>query len=195
MEKKKHLEKVESLFEKSPVVEYKSVKNIVGSNYAKLLIHNLLKEKKIYKIGKGVYTKHNENSLAVYSFKPSYLGLQSALSYYGLWEQETIPVVLTIKKIRTGLRDINGSNVLIRNIDKKFFFGYNYVKDGSFYYPYSDLEKTLIDLIMFNKKLDKELIKKFKKKIDINKLTKYLAMYNIKFREKVVKILNLEKSI
>ena len=191
MEKKKHLDKVKLLFEKSPVVEYKSVKNIVGSNYAKLLIHNLLKEKKIYKIGKGIYTKHNENSLAVYSFKPSYLGLQSALSYYGLWEQETIPVILTTKKVRVGLRDFNGSNVLVRNIDKKFFFGYNYVKDGSFYYPYSDLEKTLIDLVVFNKKLDKEVIKKFKKKIDMNKLKKYLSRYNIKFRKKVENILEI----
>ena len=191
MEKKKHLDKVKLLFEKSPVVEYKSVKNIVGSNYAKLLINNLLKEKKIYKIGKGIYTKHNENSLAVYSFKPSYLGLQSALSYYGLWEQETIPVILTTKKVRVGLRDFNGSNVLVRNIDKKFFFGYNYVKDGSFYYPYSDLEKTLIDLVVFNKKLDKEVIKKFKKKIDMNKLKKYLSRYNIKFRKKVENILEI----
>ena len=191
MEKKKHLEKVESLFEKSPVVDYRSVKNIVGSSYAKLLIHNLLKKNKIYKIGKGIYTKHNENTLAVYSFMPAYIGLQSALSYYGIWEQETIPVIITIKKVRRGLRNVNGGNVLIRNIDKKFFFGYNFVKDGKFYYPYSDLEKTLIDLIMFNKKIDKEIVKKIKKKIDKNKLKKYLNRYNVKFREKVEKILKL----
>ena len=99
MGKQIHLEKIEALFEKSPILDFKSLERIIGksknSNYAKLLVYNLLKKGKIKKIGKVVYTKHNEISLEVFSFKPAYLGLQSALSRYGIWEQETIPVIIT----------------------------------------------------------------------------------------------------
>src|SRR3989344_4471238 len=122
-----HLKKIEDLFKKSPVVDYKSIERIVGkskkSSYAKLLVYNLLKKGKIKKIGKGVYTIHNEISLTVFAFKPAYLGLQTALSNYELWEQETIPVIITTKRVRRGIRSLMGGNILLRNINKKHFFG------------------------------------------------------------------------
>src|SRR3989344_6885864 len=115
MGKQIYLNKVEELFDKSPVVDFKSIERIVGksknSSYAKLLLFNLIKNKTIKKIGTGIYTKHNELSLAVFSFKPAYLGLQTALSYHGVWEQETIPIIITIKKVRRGLRGFMGGNV------------------------------------------------------------------------------------
>ena len=71
-----HLKKIEDLFKKSPVVDYKSIERIVGkskkSSYAKLLVHNLIKNGKIKKIGKGIYTQYNEISLAVFSFNIIY---------------------------------------------------------------------------------------------------------------------------
>ena len=178
MGKRIYLDKVEALFEKSPVVELKSLERIIGktknSNYAKLLVHNLIKKGKIKRIGKGIYTKHDEISLTVFSFKPAYLGLQSALSRHGIWEQETIPVIITTKKVRRGLRSLTGSNVMLRNIDKKYFFGIDYIKEGNFYLPYSDLEKTFIDMVVFNQKMDKEVLKEIKKRIDKQKLLDYL---------------------
>ena len=60
MGKQIYLKKIETLFEKSPVVDFKSLERIIGkaktSNYAKLLVYNLLKKGKIKKIGKGIYT-------------------------------------------------------------------------------------------------------------------------------------------
>src|SRR3989344_1294926 len=99
MGKQIYLKKIEDMLEKSPVVDFRSIQRIVGikklnNNYSKLLIFNMLKNGSIKKIGKGFYTKHNESSLAVFSLKPAYLGLQSSLSNLGLWEQETIPVIL-----------------------------------------------------------------------------------------------------
>ena len=92
MGKQIYLKKVSELFEKSPIVDFKSIERIVGkkskkNNYAKLLISNLIKSGKIKKIGKGTYTNLDDVSLAVFYFKPAYIGLQSALSYYGFWEQ------------------------------------------------------------------------------------------------------------
>lgn len=191
MGKQIYLEKIEALFEKSPVVDFKSLERIIGkaknSNYAKLLVHNLLKRGKIKKIGKGIYTKHNEISLVVFSFKPAYIGLQSALSHYGLWEQETIPVIITAKKVRRGMRSLMGRNILLRNINKKYFFGFEYLEEGNFFLPYSDLEKTFIDIVVFNQKINEEVLKKIRKKINKQKLMNYLKRYPLNIRERVRK--------
>jgi len=190
MGKQIYLEKIEKLFDKSPVVDFRSIERIIGvkkrSNYAKLLISNLIKKGKINKVGKGVYTKYPESTLAVFAFKPAYLGLQCALSYHKIWEQETIPIILTTRKIRRGIRSIMKTNILIRNIDPKYFFGFDYVKEGDFYLPYSDIEKTFIDLVVFNQKMDDEVIKNIKKKIDKKKLSEYLKKYSLLLRKKVM---------
>ena len=192
MGKQIHLEKIEVLFGKSPVVDFKSVERVMGqgknNNYAKLLIHNLIKKGKIRKIGKGVYTKYNDLSLAVFSFKPAYLGLQSALSRHGIWEQETIPIIITTKKVRRGIRSLMGGNIFLRNIDRKYFFGLEYVEEGNFYFPYSDLEKTFIDMVVFNQKIDKEVLKKITNKVNKTKLLNYLKKYPLKIRERVMKL-------
>lgn len=189
MGKQIHLEKVKELFDKSPVLDLKSIERVIGSkknNYAKLLVSNLIRSGKIHKIGRGVYTKHEESSLAVFAFKPSYIGLQSALSFYGVWEQETIPVIITTKKVRRGIRVVIGSNILIRNIGKKYFFGFNLEKEGSFYFPYSDLEKTVIDMIVFNQKMSKDVIKKINEKINEKKLYNYLQCYDKRIKKRVL---------
>ena len=191
MGKQIHLNKIEALFEKSLVVDFKSIERVVGlkkkSNYAKLLVSNLLKKGKIKKVGKGIYTKFSESSLAVFAFAPAYLGLQSALSFHGLWEQETIPIILTTKKIRVGIRRIMDSNILLRRIDRKHFFGFEYVQEEKFYLPYSDLEKTFIDMVVFNQKIDENTLIQIKKKINKIKMTEYLRKYSYRKRKIIEK--------
>ena len=192
MGKQIYLEAIKRLFEKSPVVNFQSIEKIIRDmggkyNYAKLLVSHLLKGGKIKKVGKGVYTAHIESSLAVFAFKPAYLGLQSALCYLGLWEQETIPVIITTKKVRCGIRAVIGSNILIRTIDKRYLFGFDFVKDGNFYLPYSDLEKTCIDMVIFNEYMDDSILHAIKKKINHKKLQKYLKKYPQRLHERVEK--------
>lgn len=196
MGKEKYQKQIEVLFEKSPVVDFSSITRIVKNKknikqYSKQLIRNLLLKNKIRKLAKGYYTKHNESGLAVFCFKPAYLGLQDALSFHNLWEQETIPVIITTKKVRQGIRKIldKNTNILIRKIDKKYFFGFDYYKEGDFYFPYSDIEKTFIDLIYFKQPMDEETLKNFKEKIDKKRLRNYLKKYPKKFRKRVEKIL------
>ena len=192
MGKSKHLEKIRNLFEKSLVVDFKSIERIVRferktskSNYAKLIVHNLLKSGEIKKITKGYYTKYNDNSLMVLCF-PAYLGLQSALSFYGLWGQETIPIIITPKKVRMGIRKVLGGNVLVRGTKKEFMFGINYLDDGGFCLPYSDLEKTFIDMFLFKQKINEDVLGKFQGRINEKKLRKYLKIYDKRLGEKVL---------
>ena len=190
MGKIKYLDSVTNLFNKSPIVDFESIKkHVKNSNYAKLLVHNLIVKNKINKITKGFYTKHNNPELAVFTFNRSYLGLQDALSFYNLWEQETIPIIITSQKVRTGIRTIMGSNVLIRHIDSKFLFGYDYVKKGELAYPYSDVEKTFIDMVYFKENLNQETIRNIIKKINKKRLCNYLKKYPKKFREIIMNYL------
>ena len=193
MGKQIYLKKVGELFDKSPVVDFKSIDRVVKekskSNYAKLLVSNLLKNGKIRKVSKGYYTKYEESSLSVFCFKPAYLGLHSALSFHKLWDQATIPVILTTRNVRTGRRDSMGGNIIVRHISKKYLFGFDYYKDGSFYVPYSDLEKTFIDCIFYRLNLDNEVLINIRGKIDRKKLVAYLKSYPTFFKEKIKNIL------
>lgn len=188
MGKEKYLGKIISLFNKSPVVSAGSISRIIRDRknvkqYPKQLIRNLVLKDKIRILTKGYYTLYEEPSLAVFCFRPAYLGLQDALSYHGLWEQETIPIMITSKKVRQGIRKILGMNVLVRRIDKKYLFGFEYEKYGGFYLPVSDIEKTFIDMVYFKQHLDSETIKEFKKRSSKNKLKEYLKNYPLRFRK------------
>jgi len=199
MGKKKHLDYILELFSKSSVVDFASINRVIRSKkkvkqYTKQLIRNLIRQGKIYKVGKGMYTIYEDSSLAVFKFSPSYLGLQDALSFHNLWEQETNTLIITSRKVRSGLRKVFNRNVNIRRIAGKYMFGFEYYKypleDKDIYLPYSDIEKTFIDMIYFRQYLDKETIAEFKKKIDIKKLNLYLKKYPKKFQLKVTAKLN-----
>ncbi len=192
MGKIKYVKKIREFFKKSPVVGINSLKKFIkkeNKDYIYLLINNLIKKQEIKQITKGFYTIHEDPSLIVFCFKPAYLGLQDALSIYNLWEQETIPVVITTRKIRQGVRNVFGNNVFLRRLNKKYFFGIDYIKQGDFYFPYSDIEKTFIDMVYFKENLDKDTFKEIKRRIDKKKLEKYLRKYPRRFRDKIEGVL------
>lgn len=190
MGKEKYQEDIRRLFEKSSVIDANSIKRIIGKSgrtkqYARHLLRNLIKKGKIRRLTKGYYTLYNEPSLIVFCFKPAYLGLQDAMSFHDLWEQETTPIVITTRKVRQGIRKVTGANVLIRRLDVKYFFGFDYFKQNDFYFPYSDIEKTFIDMVYFKEKLTKDAVENLRKKIDRKKLDGYLKIYPKKFKKKV----------
>ena len=179
----KHLKKIEKLLDKSNVISFDSITKIVGDkNYAKQVTRNLILKGKMVKVGKGLYTNKNEISLAVYRFMPAYLGLQDALSFHNLWEQETIPIIITSSKARPGIRKIMGQNVLVKRVAPKYLFGFGYYDESGITLPYSDQEKTFIDLLYF-----REHFKPFP--VDIEKMKKYLQRYPQKFRITVMKMI------
>ncbi|MEM3607214.1 MAG: hypothetical protein QXE30_06205, partial [Candidatus Bathyarchaeia archaeon] len=151
--------------------------------------HNLVNKGEIKRIIKGWYSLYDDPIVSVFCFKPAYIGLQEALSLHGLWEQETNVIIVTMLKVRTGVRKILDSNVILHRIDKKYFFGFDYLKYENFFVPISDIEKTLIDLIYFNEVPGKDVIKTIKKKIDEEKLMNYIKKFPPRFKRKINKIL------
>jgi len=191
MGKQKYQKYIEDLFKKSQIVTNNSIEKITNNpQYARQLIRNLILKGKIKKLAKGFYTSHNNPELAVFCFKPAYLGLQDALSFHDLWEQETIPIIITSRKVRTGIRKIMGMNAMIRRINKKYLFGFDYSSQGKFSIPYSDVEKTFIDMVYFKEKLSKGVLEDIIKKINKRRLEKYLKLYPKRIKKRVMNLLN-----
>jgi len=195
MGKQKYLKQIEELFRKSPVVEYSSIERIVREDkkkneYSKQLVRNLILGGKIRRLTNGWYTLHKNPEFIVFCFKPAYLGLQDALSFHNLWEQETIPIIITTRKVRVGIRNINEMKFMIRRVDKRYLFGFDYLKSGNFYIPCSDIEKTFIDMVYFKEKISEETLKTIKKRADKEKINLYLKKYPLRLRKKVENLLN-----
>jgi predicted transcriptional regulator of viral defense system len=193
MGKIKYIRDIRKFLKENPVVDINSLKKFImkkDKKYAYLLISNLLKNGEIKKITKGYYSIYDDPSLLVFCFKPSYIGLQNALSFHNLWEQETNPVIITTNKIRVGLRKVFRFNAIAKRINPKYMFGFEYYKyaleDRDIYIPYSDIEKTFIDMIYFKQPLDEEVIDEFREKIVRKKLKEYLSRYPLKFRKRVL---------
>jgi len=184
------IRRVRELLRESPVVHIASVSRLVKSTgYAYLLMNYLVKRGEARRITRGFYTIHEDPALLVYCLKPAYLGLQDAMSVHGLWEQETVPVVITCRKVRSGLRTVMGQNVVIRRISKRYFFGYDYVERGGFHLPVSDVEKTLIDLVHFGE-MRPELAEEFRVRVNRERLRTYLCAYPERVKREVWRLLS-----
>lgn len=146
----------------------------ISKGYAQLLLHNLESSGEIQRITRGFYSFKDDASVSGFAFSPFYYGLQEALSLRNLWEQETNPVIITPKKVRTGVREIMGTNALLRRINRKMFFGFEPVKYYDYWLPVSDIEKTLIDFAYFREPIPKEVERNLVKRSSRDTLKKYL---------------------
>lgn len=176
---------------KSPVFTIQELKAVLGlkgisSAYLKRLINYLIKRGEIVRIGKGVYTFHDEITVVGFAFRPFYYGLENALTIRRLWEQGTNPIIITPNNVRRGIRKFGRGNYGVLHIRRDLFFGYDFIQSGGLWVPVSDYEKTLIDFIYFNHYLRKDTLKALRLKIDKEKLVSYLKHYNKKIKRKTL---------
>lgn len=178
-----------------PVFNINELKLIKGlsRSYLKLLVHNLLSKGEIRRITRGMYTFHRDADVLCFAFQPAYYGLEDALSILGISDQGTNPSIITIRNARRGVRSFEGRNYVINHIDKKFFFGYELMKHGSFWIPVSDLEKTVIDMVYFKYHIREELWEGILERIDKKKLNSYLEAYEPAFRIMVLREIGKSK--
>jgi predicted transcriptional regulator of viral defense system len=185
----KYIEKIRDYLKRTPVASVDSISALAPDrNYAHVIVNHLIKRGELRRITRSYYTIHEDPSLLVYCLRPAYIGLQDAMSFHDIWEQETNPVIITTRKVRPGVREVLGQNVWVRRISPEHFFGYDYIASGEFLLPVSDLEKTLIDMVYF-RQMKRDIVKEFRKRIDREKLERYLKKYGSSFRRKVIEIL------
>jgi len=190
----KYIKDIRNLFKRNVIVDINSLKKFIqkkkkDERYVHQIIHNMIKNEEIKRIAKGFYSIYDDPILSVFCFKPSYVGLQSALSIHNLWEQETNPVIITAKKIRQGIRKVNKNNVILHRINPKYFFGMEYIKENNIFIPVSDIEKTFIDMVYFRQNIDKELVKIFKEKLNKKKLKFYSRKYPKNISPRIIEAL------
>ncbi len=179
---------------KSPIFTIQELKTVLGlkgisSAYLKRLINYLIKKGEILRIGRGVYTFHNEITVVGFAFRPFYYGLENALTIRHLWEQGTNPIIITPNNVRQGIRKFGGGNYSVLHIRRELFFGYDFIQSDGFWIPVSDYEKTFIDFIYFNRYLRTDTLKALRLKMDKKKLASYLKHYNKKTKQRILQAL------
>lgn len=63
-----------------------------------------------------------------------------------------------------------GTNVVVRRIQPKQFYGYETVQNGNHWIPVSTVEKTIIDFVYFHQKIPEEAKKNMFRAINPKKL-------------------------
>ncbi len=192
----KYINAVREHFAASPIFRTRDVRVFLSpyapsDEYLHLLVHNLLKRGEIQRLTRGVYTFRKEAEVIGFAFSPFYYGLQEALSFHDLWEQETNPVIITPRRVRMGARTIAGTNVIIRRMDRRMFFGFDTIRFHDLHLPVSDIEKTLIDFFYFREKLRDDVLEEMKKRMRKDVLGAYLKKTTGYTREAVTKALSL----
>src|SRR3989344_334379 len=157
--------------------------------YLHFLIHYLLKKGKLKRLAKGSYTFREDVMAAGFAFSPFYYCLHQALSLKNALSQAANPVIITTRKIRPGVRGIMGTNVVVRRISPKMFFGFEMKEHYGLFIPVSDTEKTFIDFIYFRQKIHADTMQFFIKRIDRKKLDKYLKKTPKWARKRVLHLL------
>ncbi|MFH1200115.1 MAG: type IV toxin-antitoxin system AbiEi family antitoxin domain-containing protein [Candidatus Micrarchaeota archaeon] len=171
------LEKAFSMQPCFSLAQARRVLSGASAGYARLLLHNLVKGGRLHRVARGVYSFHSEAQVAGFAFSPFYYGLQDALSLHGAWEQETNPVVVTVRKVREGVRSFEGANFVVRCIPRRLFFGFESMQYGDLWVPVSSLEKTLADLAYFRCHVPADALREIRPRVDLKELDEVLSRF------------------
>ena len=175
----KYVRKFLGEFRKTSVFSTADVRRFLVSEgasptYALVFINSMIRRGKAFCLAKGIYTLYRDIEVAGFAFSPFYYGLGFALTKHRLWKQQANLHVLTTRNVRRGSRVVLGTNINVSKISKRMFFGYVYVKGANFYYPVSDIEKTLIDCIYYRFSLEDYVYESIFAKLDSRKMKVYL---------------------
>lgn len=163
------------------LADFERLLNIVKKQTLYKKIQRLKKEKIIQKLINGKYRflfgTINDFTLANFLYQPSYVSLESALSFYGIIAGFPYQITsITIKKTRE-VR-VDSKDFQYSQISQKFFWGYEKKEN----FLIADREKALLDYIYFGKKGLRNLsFDEFDlTAIDKSKLAIYAKKFNIK---------------
>lgn len=130
-------------------------------------------------------------------YEPSYVSLESALSFHGLIP-ELVPATTAVSTKTTRTFENQYGKFLYRHIRSGLFFGYAPYGVSAGKYLMAEPEKSVLDYAYFNSarltsvpdinewRINTE---EFRKIIDIAKLKKYLREYNSKKIDRIINLL------
>lgn len=128
-------------------------------------------------------------------YPPSYISLETALSYYNLIP-ESVYTVTSVSTRRTYTFDAEIGQFIYRKIKPAIFFGYKLLEYGDKIIKIASIEKTILDFLYLNSDINSvsaiESIRfnkeEFLNNADKNKLNDYLELFNNKQLSKRIKV-------
>ena len=145
----------------------------------------------IYAFSKD-YERINGNEVASLIYQPSYLSLESALSFYGFIPEIVYAYVSVNGKTNRKFTNKFG-DFIYRHIKSELFWGYREVKTESWWYLIAEPEKAVLDylylnLAKINSSADFENVRfnydMLEKTLDKEKFIRYLQAFGIKKMER-----------
>ena len=127
-------------------------------------------------------------------YSPSYISLQSAMSYYNLIPEAVFSIV-SVSTLKTNYFGTTYSPFVYKNLKHELFFGYKLFKTNNFTIKIAEPEKLILDLCYFNKpknELDFESLRISQERcielINFDVLNSYLKIYNSSIMNKRVEM-------
>lgn len=142
-----------------------------SQKYIRTLLYRMCKSGFIKRIERGKYTPHKDPLIFLsYITTPSYIGLWTALRYYGMTGQQPFSffVITLFPK-----KSINYEGIRIKFAATKHMFGYKKERYSDFDIFISDREKTIIDSLLFKIPVQDVNVALEDKEINHEKLANY----------------------
>ncbi len=180
-------QKLES-YEKA-IFKLNEISRIIGMSKEKtnIYLNRMLNKDLLFKVERNKYaTTKDIFVIASQLITPSYLGLSSSLYLQGYFSQ-TIDKLLVITSIQKKNINVLDTEIIFIKTKPSFVFGYKKVKKENSVIFVSDLEKTIIDSLLFTKHIsgvdfldliknaDHEKLINYTKEIDKEVLTRRIG--------------------
>jgi len=193
--------KLKEELKKYTIFSLKDIKKI-DQNFGRARLNEWQKKEYIKKIIKNFYIfadiLFNEQTLfeiANRIYRPSYISLETALSYYNLIP-ESVCNTTSISTRRTYTFDTEIGQFIYRKMKPSLFFGYKLLEYGDKKIKIASLEKTILDFLYFNSGINSvtamESIRLNKEEVlnnaDRSKFDNYLLLFNNKQLSKRAKV-------
>ena len=168
---------------KIPIFSSLDIRRLFGASKiaSDLLLHRYSKKGYITRIKRGLYilldTSISEFFIASKLYEPSYISLETALSYWGVIP-ETVYEITSVTPNATRRFETTGKIFSYTKIKKEAFAGYKIEKQGGLGFYIADAEKAFVDLNYMRMIKNQKPLSRFdKQKIGPMKTIKYASLF------------------
>lgn len=168
---------------------YKEAQDVWDRKQAKNLITKLVRNGWLIRIKKGLYAISDFSNRGFLSLSPyivanllvkeSYVSFESALAYYGMFDQLTDKII-SVSKVRYKTVKLNTTEYSFINVKDQFFFGWQEFLIDNKMARIASAEKALVDMIHFHRSkysvdLVIEKLKEHRDGLDLIKLNNFIS--------------------
>lgn len=193
------------------IVTAEDIHKALGRKYSRFVLKKLVYELKkkgwLIPLRRGLYFVSDISSRGFVNISPvviagafdkdSYVSLDSALNYYGLFEQ-MLRTISSVTRLKSRKYVFQENTYRYLKINKKLYFGFKTENIEGYYAKVADLEKVILDYIYFKNDtysidLLLEKLRKARDRIDLKKLVTYARKFPETTKRKLGFILDVLK--